>query len=91
MCARRFLVIVFILTLLAVAAAVAIFQFGNRVLIKSAIPRGHYVAPVEAGPHGGLVFAKLGNDGLLALLHNEKTRAQPYQHGHSGNEAQWQQ
>ena len=44
MCARRFLFVVFILILLAVAAAVAMFQFGNRVLIKSAIPKGHYGA-----------------------------------------------
>ena len=41
MCARRFLLIILALTLLTVAAAFAIFQFGTRVLIKSAIPRGH--------------------------------------------------
>ena len=50
MCARRFLFVIFILTLLLVAAAVAMFQFGNRVLIKSAIPKGHYVAPGEGAP-----------------------------------------
>ena len=52
MCARRFLIFIFVLTLLAVAAAVAIFQFGDRVLIKSAIPTGHYAAPPpSSGPN----------------------------------------
>ena len=45
MCARRFLIAVFILTLLAVAAAVAIFQFGDRVLLRSAVPKGDFAAP----------------------------------------------
>jgi hypothetical protein len=51
MCARRFLIAIFILTLLAVAAAFAIFQFGNRVLIDQAIPKGHFVAAAAgSGP-----------------------------------------
>lgn len=51
MCARRFLMIVFVLTLIAVAGALAIFQFGGEVLVKQAIPRGHYEAPAPAsGP-----------------------------------------
>jgi hypothetical protein len=50
MCARRFLFVVFWLTLLAVAGAFAIFQFGDRVLIKSTIPKGHYTAPVDGRP-----------------------------------------
>ena len=51
MCARRFLLIIFFLTLLAVAGAFAIFQFGQDVLVKSATPKGHFVAPpAEAGP-----------------------------------------
>jgi hypothetical protein len=51
MCARRFLIAVFVLILLVVAAAFAIFQFGDRVLIKSAIPKGHFEAPVaSSGP-----------------------------------------
>lgn len=45
MCARRFLFLVFILTLLAVAGAFAIFQFGDRVLLESTIPNGHFAAP----------------------------------------------
>jgi len=50
MCARRFLFVVFILTLLAVAGAFAIFQFGDRVLIRSTIPKGHFTAPQNGGP-----------------------------------------
>ena len=49
MCARRFLIAVFLLILLVVAAAFAIFQFGGRVLIKNAVPKGHFEAPPERG------------------------------------------
>jgi hypothetical protein len=45
MCARRFLFVIFWLTLLAVAGAFAIFQFGDRVLLESTIPKGHFAAP----------------------------------------------
>ena len=52
MCARRFLLIVFFLTLIAVAGAFAIFQFGQDVLVKSATPKGHFVAPAAStGPN----------------------------------------
>jgi len=44
MCARRFLMVIFVFTLLAVAAAFAIFQFGDRILIRQAIPHGHFEA-----------------------------------------------
>ena len=51
MCARRFLILIFILILLAVAGAFALFQFGNQVLIKQATPVGHYQEPPKAsGP-----------------------------------------
>ena len=51
MCARRFLFAIFILTLLAVAGAFAIFQFGDRVLLRSTVPKGHYAAPPpSSGP-----------------------------------------
>ena len=51
MCARRFLFVVVILTLLAVAGAFAMFQFGEQVLIKSATPTGHFSAPPQSsGP-----------------------------------------
>src|SRR3954471_15164007 len=51
MCARRFLVAVFILTLLVVAAGFAMFQYGGQILIKSAVPRGHFeAAKAGSGP-----------------------------------------
>jgi hypothetical protein len=51
MCARRFLLIVFVLTLLVVAGAFAIFQFGQRVLISQATPQGSFQAPPpDSGP-----------------------------------------
>lgn len=45
MCARRFLAIVFVLTLLVVGGAFLIFQFGQQVLIKTATPQGRFEAP----------------------------------------------
>lgn len=56
MCARRFLFVIVILTLLAVGGAVAMFQFGDRVLLKSATPKGPFEA-AEAGT--GPDYAKL--------------------------------
>lgn len=50
MCARRFLILVVVLTLLAVAGAFALFQFGERVLLRGAIPQGHYQPPPSTGP-----------------------------------------
>lgn len=51
MCARRFLVFLTILTLLVVAGAFAIFQFGGNVLLRSATPKGHFEAPAaRSGP-----------------------------------------
>jgi hypothetical protein len=48
MCARRFLIVIFVLTLLVVAGAFAIFQWGSELLIRQAIPKGHFEAS-EAG------------------------------------------
>jgi hypothetical protein len=48
MCARRFLVVIFILTLIVVAGAFAIYQWGGSVLLKEATPTGHFEA-AEAG------------------------------------------
>ena len=45
MCARRFLILILVLTLIVVAGAFAIFQFGQDILVKSATPRGHFEAP----------------------------------------------
>jgi hypothetical protein len=50
MCARRFLIAIFLLTLIAVAGAFAIFQFGGSVLRKQFTPEGHYAPPA---PHSG--------------------------------------
>ena len=49
MCARRFLIIIFILTLIVVAGAFAIFQFGGNVLLKEATPKGHFEAAAAGG------------------------------------------
>lgn len=56
MCARRFLIAVAILTMLAVAAAFAIHQWGSEVLIRQAVPRGHFEAP---SPSSGPDYSRL--------------------------------
>ena len=48
MCARRFLVVIFVLTLIVVAGAFAVYQWGGDVLLKEATPKGHFEA-AEAG------------------------------------------
>ena len=58
MCARRFLIFVFVLILLFVAGAFAIFQFGQQVLIKQATPQGHFTAPA---PNSGPDYSKAEN------------------------------
>ena len=51
MCARRFLILIFVLTLIVVAGAFAIFQFGDEALTRMATPKGHYQAPPpQSGP-----------------------------------------
>jgi Protein of unknown function (DUF3089) len=51
MCARRFLTLIFILTLVAVGGAFALYQFGDQVLVRMATPRGHYQEPAKgSGP-----------------------------------------
>ncbi len=51
MCARRFLFAIFLLTLLVVGGAVAIFQFGGALLKREIVPVGHYAAPPpQSGP-----------------------------------------
>ena len=49
MCARRFLTVIFVLTLIFVAGAFAIYQWGNRVLIQQAVPKGHFEAATAGG------------------------------------------
>ena len=48
MYARRFLTIIVVLTLLVVAGAFAIYQWGGRVLVEQSVPKGHFEA-AEAG------------------------------------------
>lgn len=48
MCARRFLTVIFVLTLLAVAGAFAFFKWGGQVLVSQAVPQGHF-QPAKAG------------------------------------------
>lgn len=51
MCARRFLILVFILTLIFVGGAFALYQWGDQVLVRMATPRGHYEEPAKgSGP-----------------------------------------
>ena len=51
MCARRFLILIFILTLIFVGGAFALYQFGDRVLVRMATPQGHYQEPSKgSGP-----------------------------------------
>jgi hypothetical protein len=50
MCARRFLIAVVIMTLLVVAGAFAIFEWGGRALISQAVPKGHFQSPATARP-----------------------------------------
>jgi hypothetical protein len=49
MYARRFLGCIFVLTLLFVAAAFIIYQWGGRALINEAIPKGHFEAAKAGG------------------------------------------
>lgn len=51
MCARRFLIAIVMLTLLAVAGAFLFFQFGGEVLRRQMIPQGQFQAPPpDSGP-----------------------------------------
>jgi hypothetical protein len=51
MCARRFLALIFILTLIFVGGAFALYQLGDQVLVRMATPSGHYREPPKgSGP-----------------------------------------
>ena len=49
MYARRFLGCVFFLTLLVVAGAFAMYEWGGRVLVEQSVPKGHFVAAKAGG------------------------------------------
>ena len=58
MCARRFLMLIFILTLIFVGGAFALYQWGGEVLVRMATPSGHYQDP----PRGsGPDYSKAGS------------------------------
>ena len=51
MCARRFLILIFVLTLIFVGGAFALYQWGDQVLVRMATPTGHYQEPAKgSGP-----------------------------------------
>ena len=58
MCARRFLFVIFILTLLAVAGAVAFHLWGAQALMRQATPKGQFVEPPR---HSGPDYADSSN------------------------------
>ena len=58
MYARRFLGCIVLITLIVVAGAFAIYQWGDRALISEAVPKGHFEA-AKAG--GGPDYAKSGS------------------------------
>ena len=65
MCARRFLIMVFVLTLLVVGAGFAIFQFGGNVLLKQATPKGHFeAAAAGTGPDYSNLSSWIAHPGL---------------------------
>jgi Protein of unknown function (DUF3089) len=65
MCARRFLTLIFILTLVAVGGAFALYQWGSQALVEMATPVGHYQAPPKgSGPDYSKDEAWLAKPGL---------------------------
>ncbi len=65
MCVRRFLVLIFILTLISVGGAFALYQFGDQVLVRMATPKGHFEAPQKgSGPDYRQDAAWLARPGL---------------------------
>jgi hypothetical protein len=66
MCARRFLIAIFVLILLAVAVAFAMFQWGSSVLLNTkATPHGHFIAAkAGAGADYGLSKNWIARPGL---------------------------
>ncbi|HEU0311657.1 MAG TPA: DUF3089 domain-containing protein [Sphingomicrobium sp.] len=51
MCVRRFLILIFILTLIVVGGAFALYQWGDQVLVRMATPSGHFQEPPKgSGP-----------------------------------------
>ena len=74
MCARRFLGFIFILTLLVVAGAFAMYQWGGNVLLKSATPQGHFQ---KAAAGSGPDYSDLANWIARPGLPNDPSRWSP--------------
>jgi len=67
MCARRFLIAVFILILLVVGGAFAIYQWGGNILLKQATPKGHFEArEAGAGPDYALESSWIARPGIAS-------------------------
>ncbi|MDP9086076.1 MAG: DUF3089 domain-containing protein, partial [Pseudomonadota bacterium] len=65
MCARRFLLFIFWMIILCVAAAFGIYQFGGRILSTSMTPSGHFAPPPASGrPDYRLESSWLARPGL---------------------------
>lgn len=65
MCARRFLMLIFILTLIFVGGAFALYQWGGQVLVRMATPTGHYQEPAKgSGPEYSKAEAWFAKPGL---------------------------
>lgn len=78
MCARRFLIAIFILTLLVVAGAFAIFQWGGAVLMERAVPEGHFEAPPrDAGPDYANAESWVANSELPPVGRNDLSQWLP--------------
>ena len=86
MCARRFLMLIVILTLIFVGGAFALYQFGDRVLVRVSTPTGHYQEPPKgSGPD----YSKAGNWLAKPGLPNDPSHWTPEGaiHQHSANRA----
>ena len=74
MCARRFLLVAFLLVLIAVGGAFAIHQGGGEVLIRQAVPKGHYTAPPQSsGPDYAKLESWIARPGIV----DDPSRWQP--------------
>ena len=61
MCARRFLFVIFFLTLVVVAGAFAVYQWGGRVLVEQAVPKGHFEAAKAGGKKVQVTYVPVGH------------------------------
>ena len=74
MCARRFLMAITIMTLLVVAGAFALFQWGGSALRQMYTPQGHYTAPP---PQSGPDYARMESWVARPEMADDPSRWQP--------------